>query len=102
MADHTRKTDTNRRADQDHKDVDKIMKSGKEGDHPIRSLEGDPETNPESKPSNDGRPNRTNDEPEPDEEASMGAGDIPSEIDDKAEGTIDRGADPDVRKKEGS
>lgn len=97
MEDARRKSDTDRRTDEEESDAAKITRSAVEGEQPMRKRS----SAPEEEVTNDNRPNRVNDEPEPDEEgADMDMGDIPTEIDDKADRAIDRGADPDVRKKE--
>ena len=101
MKDASRRTDTDRRAHQESTDAENITRSAvEEGSHPMRDEEN-PSVEAESEgESNDNRPNRTHDELEPDEEGSpLRTGDIPTEIDDKADDTIDRGADPDPRKK---
>ena len=99
MEDASRRTDTDRRAHQEGTDAENITRSAVGGNHPMRDEEN-PSAEAESEgESNDNRPNRPH-EPEPDEEETpLDTGDIPTEIDDKADETIDRGADPDPRKK---
>ena len=101
MEDASRKSDTDRRAHQEGTDAENITRSAvEEGSHPMRDMENPSAEAENEGESNDNRPNRPHDELEPDEEETpLDTGDIPTEIDDKADETIDRGADPDPRKK---